>query len=1142
MRRIIQFDVVMENGTKYVFGGNPGRIEQREIETLRIGTHFLYTKVFDCPVSTVDNKYYYDCGGEWSAKFSSVVDFNVTTMPAFISKWHLGYIIEPSGETTTFQYEKLDDVTYTTRPSTILIRPVCNTIFHYSKKIEECPSMEIFGWCPYGTRTYYYNFQDIMVVSKFPGTAPGSAPEPTISYFNPMRYGWSPGAVNEYRMRIVESNIKLVQITSATKNRVSFSTSSRSDLPNSFRYDLISLFNMHGQLIKSVKLNFDLLEANKDNDRCWISEALMIRNLKSFKTDATFFFADYLLKHTASDIDNENYRKFVFEGVKEYNYYRTFLNSVVDITAASRPVPLFRFDYQDTNMLRRRTTTYADVAGFHRSKVYEESYDFAKGRINTAQSFSPQRDNFINRIPLAGLLTKIHYPTNGSTEFTYGVRRGARLDRIRDLNEKGEVMSQRELEYTRPYSIWSPVTSSYQDFKIEGTSSWMKYHISSSAPQNDPNFTHGVMEGNGEVIVYHGTKTENNGFERYNFTYPPDYPDSFSDMKSHPIEKDTNDIPYQLRNLFPFPKANSRDHLRGLLTRHQIFASGSPLDKPIRETFHDYALNPYGYDPEHIIGFRGGSFMWTTSSSTHFFYGNETAAQRRYRWGWTHYYTDWMVLKKTRDVIYDDDNPLKQMVQVTEFEYDSVHQQQVERITYNEGNPTEKSIVRYKYITDKEFVVPATCHTSFKNCREKCVGTDECYRACDQLLQNCLSPSTNPDIHALVLMRRKFQYAVPIETQNWNEKSGIRKLVSATVHKFQLHKPNTLSSSWSVKPKEIWAVQKLVGAAYQEAKLNDITPVGLALDSRMRRVHTFNSYDLVSGNIMRQTLLDGTVAEFGWEPLSNFSTIKSQTVNPGTEQHQTTYQQIPLVGLSAVTDPNNRLTSYLFDLNKRLKVVYDHNNNVLTSYRYHYASEAGHDSMDASFKATGMQTVGSNITFSAVRESREYGNTRYVWDFGDGSPKKETSSNGIIYRYPVGGIFTVVLTKSNPEYGSVSSSMQLKIIGPLIVTVCIDGPSHVDIPPGSMNPVPGSCTTLPMISTLTRLKATTTGGCDGITYQWEKIGSMGTFEPFTTVTSSTTVAPVDFMRRILNTYRVRCVATDSCGNTSTSNTVDLVIF
>jgi YD repeat-containing protein len=1141
-RLIIRLDVIMENGRKYVFGGDLGSVEQRKIETLRIGTHFLYTKVFDCPFTQHDNKIYYDCGTKWTTTFSSDVDFKVTSIPNHTSKWYLTSIIEPSGETTTFEYQQLPDVTYTTRPNTILIRPLCFPIIQYERKITDCPGLEVFNWCPGGEQTTYYYIQNTMVVSKFPQTRPGSSPEPTAEYFSPMKYGWSPGAVNEYRTRITESNIRLTQITSSTKNRVSFLTSSRTDLPSAFKYDLITLYNMQNQLVKSIRLNFDVLEANKENDRCWISEALMMRQLSSIKTSSTFLYADYFLNHTASDISSDNYRKFVFEGLKPYNYYRTFLSAVVDVTAATRPLDLFRFEYRDTNLLRRRTTTYADASGLHRSLTSEESYGIPGHVVQTAQSFLPQLNNFSNRVPLVGLLTRIYYPTNGSTQFTFGVRTGVRLTRIEDLNEKGEPLSQREIEYISPYTTWQPVTSSYQDFRVEGTSSWMKYHISSSAPQNDPNFTHGVMEGNGEVIVYHGTKTANNGFERFNFTYPPDYADYFSEMRSYPVEKDTNNIPYKLSNIFPFPKANSRDHLRGLLKRHQVFSAGSSLDKPLRETIHTYELNPYGYDPEHIIGFKGGSFMWTTSSSTHFFYGSETGAERRYRWGWTHYFTDWMVLKKTQNVVYDDEDPSRKITKVTEFDYDSIHQQQTRQVAYNEGSRSEKSIVTYKYVTDKDYVIPTTCHSTFKACRDDCDGTDECYVACDQSLYTCLSASTNPDIQTYSLMRKKFQYTIPLETKTFFEKGGVSTLTEVIVHKFQVHKPTSSPESWSVKPAEVWAIQKRSGTLYQESKLSDVVPVGLVLDPAMRKVHTFNSYDLVSGNVSRQTLLDGTVSEYSWEPLSNFSTMKTQTINPGTGQHQTAYQQIPLVGMTSVTDPNSRVTRYQYDLNKRLKVVLDHGSNVLTSYRYHYASELKNEMLNASFKVSGSMIAGDAITFTTTNDSREYGVTKYVWNFGDGSANKEITSSGTVYLYRSAGIYTVTLVKSNPEYGETSSSQQVTIFPPLNVTLCIDGPSYIDIPPSSLSPVPGGCTTFPMSLSSTILKASVSGGCGTLVYRWEKMNSSGTWDPFNSGSVPTSAPPFDFVSRALGTYRVRCVVTDPCGSVSVSNSVDLVIF
>jgi hypothetical protein len=47
--QINQFELIVENGRKYIFGGTPESVEMKKIESLRIGTSFNHKQIDDCP-------------------------------------------------------------------------------------------------------------------------------------------------------------------------------------------------------------------------------------------------------------------------------------------------------------------------------------------------------------------------------------------------------------------------------------------------------------------------------------------------------------------------------------------------------------------------------------------------------------------------------------------------------------------------------------------------------------------------------------------------------------------------------------------------------------------------------------------------------------------------------------------------------------------------------------------------------------------------------------------------------------------------------------------------------------------------------------------------------------------------------------
>ncbi|HTF16563.1 MAG TPA: hypothetical protein VK658_00750 [Chryseolinea sp.] len=122
--------------------------------------------------------------------------------------------------------------------------------------------------------------------------------------------------------------------------------------------------------------------------------------------------------------------------------------------------------------------------------------------------------------------------------------------------------------------------------------------------------------------------------------------------------------------------------------------------------------------------------------------------------------------------------------------------------------------------------------------------------------------------------------------------------------------------------------------------------------SRSNDVHTVFIYGfgerLPIARIVDATLSDvtsilsaGDLAALKGSSLSDaqISTLVDQIRLALPRSQVTTYTYVPGVGINSTTDPNNMTTYYEYDDFGRLKLVRDHNGNILTTYKYHYSSQ-----------------------------------------------------------------------------------------------------------------------------------------------------------------------------------------------------------
>lgn len=194
----------------------------------------------------------------------------------------------------------------------------------------------------------------------------------------------------------------------------------------------------------------------------------------------------------------------------------------------------------------------------------------------------------------------------------------------------------------------------------------------------------------------------------------------------------------------------------------------------------------------------------------------------------------------------------------------------------------------------------------------------------------------------------------------------------------------------------------------------------LSFDSRYK-IHSSYVYD-DTGNLSSMTDRQGISISFSYG--YNNSLVLAKTVSPLANPITTSYEHIPLVGLSKITDSNGQFVTYEYDNFNRLKSIKDHNGDIMERYRYNYRDQL--NELSATISVSGMLKVNEDITFTALYDYSSYGYTSYVWDFGDGTTE-ETMSQSIVHAYGTQGTKNVTVEMVNPEYVGASASTSVNV-------------------------------------------------------------------------------------------------------------------
>ncbi len=167
---------------------------------------------------------------------------------------------------------------------------------------------------------------------------------------------------------------------------------------------------------------------------------------------------------------------------------------------------------------------------------------------------------------------------------------------------------------------------------------------------------------------------------------------------------------------------------------------------------------------------------------------------------------------------------------------------------------------------------------------------------------------------------------IPIEQVQYLQKSGETELkaTGAGLTTFSVN-------ASKVYPYQTFAVE--TSAPISGFSNSTITSNNLVYDSNYGdAVVTFNSYDAF-GNLLSQTGSSGITTTYVYG--ADNVLLESVTVNAGTPTAKTTsYEHLPLIGVTKETDPNGRSVTYRYDGFNRLRLVIDHEGNVVSKYEY----------------------------------------------------------------------------------------------------------------------------------------------------------------------------------------------------------------
>ncbi|MFN3840770.1 MAG: PKD domain-containing protein [Cyclobacteriaceae bacterium] len=514
----------------------------------------------------------------------------------------------------------------------------------------------------------------------------------------------------------------------------------------------------------------------------------------------------------------------------------------------------------------------------------------------------------------------------------------------------------------------------------------------------------------------------------------------------------------------PFPPSTPRFWMRGLLREQRIYDNQNNLLKMDVITYQDVG-DGTSVSNQVVIRTRLSMGDWVT-----------------YHVGKYHYRSRTMVPATVHSFSYSQENYSDHIIEKTTFAYHNIHKTFPVSVIRQVGfGPEEKISFRYPVDVAGGSTQPASP---------------------DALAAGIWSMINNHIIE-------------PVEKISWFKDVGAPAFKVTGAELVSYRRNATLDRPLPVSTYSL-PLGEPIASLSPEASLTGNGSV-FSFDNRYRLLDTFTFTD-PTATLSSVQGASGISTSYQW---LNNTLLSSVITNPGTNQFKRDYLYNSINGVTRITDENGRNINYQYDQNfGRLQRVKDHENNIVTRYRYHIKGEPEELKNGQIIHTCAM--TGTPITFTCY-ENTEYGQTSYYWNFGDGN--SGTSTGDINYTYSDRGTYEVKLRKENPEYYSLNTGITVAVHKAITgLSGYIDGPSTYDV-----------CSLAPPPPTL--LVAYTSG--DALTYAWEYSFNGGWWWSMGSgtgpVTGYITSAPPSGFGNstVVGTWQIRCTVTDACGNAYT---------
>jgi hypothetical protein len=464
--------------------------------------------------------------------------------------------------------------------------------------------------------------------------------------------------------------------------------------------------------------------------------------------------------------------------------------------------------------------------------------------------------------------------------------------------------------------------------------------------------------------------------------------------------------------------------------------------------------------------------------------------------------------------------------------------EEVSSHTYLPGNG--EYIQRVKYPTHHDFYahVSNDCSDQLTSCLNLCESEPDpqvqgaCITGCHATYDGCwfAPPPADPAAIAIYGLRNRHQIAVPIETVSLMKVGTDIKVIAARVNLFE-----TVGDKIFLKA--TYAMNETMDEAnYVTARV--LSTGHFEMDSRMRKVKSYDSYNPSSGRLLQETSFSGIRTNYTWDANNNhvigstLTAVQSPGVNTPSSLRSGSSTHKTMVGVLSSTDPNGRKTHQEYDAYNRPLLLKDHDGNILARRRYHYKNETpGFRIVTLPNRLEGI--LNESFSFTATDVFASVGGApRLVWDLGGGTVV-DNNSTSVSRTFSTAGLHTIKLSALHPEYGATTRTVQITIRPAMSGANCVNGaivedicgvqePVYSHCPPGTGAPAPGS----PVVIT-----AEISGGCSsGYTYTW-RYRNQSTSPPGPWIDLNVSTATLEFYPPPFEgAYEVECNVTDACGN------------